>query len=65
MKEAGFNAANGSMWTNYYKPNGDMHGFDAQFRYWTYAASTGFYSRSDGRQCFGKGALQSCSGPPE
>ena len=42
-----------------------MRGTDAQYRMWRYTESTGYYWRSDGRMCFGKGQFRTCSGPPE
>lgn len=61
----GFNTLAGTMWQEYYRANGDMHGIDGHFRSWTYTASSGYYFRSDGRQCFGQRASRSCTGPPE
>ncbi len=50
----------GQTWRTTYKRNGNSSGYDKKGRYWNYNSRTGSYYRSDGRSCFGKGALRTC-----
>lgn len=58
---SGYNYNTGSMWNTTIDANGNMRGTDAQGNYWRYNRSTGSYTNSNGKMCFGKGATRTCT----
>lgn len=57
----GRNVYTGSTWRNTIESDGDQRGIDSNGNSWRYDAQSGFYSNSNGKTCFGKGALRTCN----
>ncbi len=57
----GFNSRTGSNWNTRIQRDGRMSGRDSNGNFWNYNPNTGFYSNSNGKTCYGKGATRVCN----
>ena len=56
----GNNARTGSTW-NSHTYGSQSFGTDSKGNSWNYDHNTGYYNNSNGKTCFGKGALRTCN----